>query len=65
MSRTGFWIDTEKLIHQYTNDAPFCLSNSKESVFSLVKPCVEVQDWSDSARIDLGREQSVLKLLND
>ena len=54
MSRTGFWIDSEKLIHQYTNDAPFCLSNPKES-FSLVKPFVEVQDWSDSARIDLGK----------
>ena len=64
MSRTGFWIDTEKLIHQYTNDAPFCLSSSKESVFSLLKPCVEVQDWSDSARIDLGKH-SVLKLITD
>lgn len=62
MSRTGFWIDTEKLIHQYTNDAPFCLSNSKEP-FSLVKPFVEVQDWSDSARIDLGKP-SVWKLIS-
>ena len=30
--RTGFWIDSERILHQFTNDAPF----------SLVEP--QVQD---------------------
>ena len=69
MSRTGFWVDSERLLHQYTNHAPFCLANSQvrnwnnivlnylevlqESMFSLIKPYVEVLDWNDAARIDL------------
>ena len=27
LSRTGFWFDSERVIHQFTNDAPFCLTN--------------------------------------
>jgi len=53
MSRTGFWVDSERLLHQYTNHAPFCLANSQESKFSLLKPYVEVLDWNDAARVDL------------
>lgn len=53
MSRTGFWVDSERLLHQYTNHAPFCLANSHESLFSLMKPYVEVMDWNDAARVDL------------
>jgi len=53
-SGTGFWIDTKRVLHEFTNDAPFCLSSPKsQSVFSLIKPHVEVQDWSDAARVDL------------
>ena len=29
MSRAGFWVDSERLMHQYTNHAPFCLNNAK------------------------------------
>ena len=25
--RTGFWIDSERVLHQYNNDAPFCIIN--------------------------------------
>jgi len=53
MSRTGFWVDSERLLHQYTNHAPFCLKNPKDSAFSLMNPYVEVLDWNDASRIDL------------
>ena len=54
MFRTGFWVDSQRVLHQFTNDAPFCLINSKDqSVFSFVKPYVEVLDWTDAARVDL------------
>jgi len=79
MSRTGFWVDNQRVIHQYTNDAPFCLTNSQsfsyfvlqdpwwgvlqrwsnklnpswDSIFSLMRPHVEVVDWSDASRVDL------------
>ena len=54
LSRTGFWVDSQRVIHQYTNDVPFCLVNPREqSAFSFVKPYVEVMDWADSTRIDL------------
>ena len=54
MSRTGFWVDSQRVLHQYTNDAPFCLINSKDqSLFSFVKPYIEVLDWTDADRIDL------------
>merc|ERR1719348_2047402 len=53
MSKTGFWVDSERVLHQYTNDVPFCLSSSQDSIFSLMRPHVEVVDWKDAARIDL------------
>jgi len=53
MSRAGFWVDSERLMHQYTNHAPFCLNNTKESIFTLTKPYIEVLDWQDASRIDL------------
>jgi len=79
MSRTGFWVDSKRELHSFTNDAPFCLTNSQQfthfvledpwrpivdkwagnvnpswdSTFSLVRPHVEVTDWTDAARIDL------------
>jgi len=53
MSRTGFWVDSERLLHQYTNDAPFCLTNTQDSLFSLIRPHVEVLDWNDASRVDL------------
>lgn len=53
MSKTGFWVDSQRVVHQYTNDAPFCLANPQDSIFSLMRPHVEVIDWKDAARIDL------------
>jgi len=53
MSRTGLWVDSERLLHQYTNDAPFCLANSQDSIFSLMRPYIEVMDWNDASRVDL------------
>jgi len=53
LSRTGFWFDSERVIHQFTNDAPFCLTNPQESVFTLVRPHIEVADWNEASRIDL------------
>jgi hypothetical protein len=26
LSRAGFWFDSERVLHQYTNEAPFCLT---------------------------------------
>jgi len=54
MSRAGFWVDSTKILHAYTNDAPFCLMNSREqSNFSFTKPYIEITDWQDAAQIDL------------
>ncbi|XP_023330135.1 uncharacterized protein LOC111702613 [Eurytemora carolleeae] len=52
-SRTGFWIDSERVLHQYNNDAPFCIINPQDSSFSLSRPRVEISDWVDATRIDL------------
>lgn len=53
MSRTGFWVDSERVIHQFSNDVPFCLTNSKDSIFSLTRPHINVIDWKDASKIDL------------
>jgi len=53
LSRTGFWIDSERILHQFTNDAPFSLVEPQSSSLSLSRPSVEVVDWSDAVRIDL------------
>eukprot|EP00088_Acartia_fossae_P041910 TRINITY_DN4387_c0_g1_i6.p1 TRINITY_DN4387_c0_g1~~TRINITY_DN4387_c0_g1_i6.p1 ORF type:complete len:363 (-),score=51.54 TRINITY_DN4387_c0_g1_i6:436-1524(-) len=53
LSRAGFWIDSERTMHQYTNESPFCLTNPQTSSYSISRPRVEVCDWSDAARIDL------------
>ena len=50
---TGFWWDSQRVIHQYTNDVPFCLINPKDAAFSPVKPFVEVVDWVDVTRVDM------------
>lgn len=62
MSRTGFWYDSERIIHEYANHVPFCLVpqgclNTK-SIFGnklLDSNCrkVEVLDWSDASILDL------------
>jgi len=53
LSRTGFWFDSERVIHQYTNDAPFYLTQPQNTSLSLSKPRIEVIDWPDAFRIDL------------
>jgi len=56
MSRTGFWVDSQRVMHSYTNEAPFCLtpSNTSPSLLpSFPKVKVEVVDWSDAVRVDL------------
>ena len=53
MSRTGFWIDTVKTIHQSTKDAPFCLINTKDTKLFSTSAGVEIVDWTEAARIDL------------
>lgn len=53
LSRAGFWFDSERVLHQYTNDAPFCLTKLQDSSWSLSRPHVEVVDWQDASRIDL------------
>jgi len=56
MSRTGFWVDSQRVMHSYTNEAPFCLSptNTSPSLLpSFPKLKVEVIDWNDAVRVDL------------
>ena len=56
MSRTGFWVDSQRVMHSYTNEAPFCLTptNTSPSLLpSFPKLKVEVIDWNDAARVDL------------
>jgi len=53
LSKTGFWFDHERVLHKFTNDAPFCLASPEDSIFSLTRPHVEVVDWADAAKIDL------------
>jgi len=53
MSRAGFWVDSTKILHAYTNDAPFCLTNPRDQSFSFTKPNIEITDWQDAAQIDL------------
>jgi len=53
LSRTGFWFDSERVLHQFTNDAPFCLTSPQESIFTLIRPHVEVMEWKEASRIDL------------
>lgn len=55
MSRTGFWFDSQRVMHSYTNEAPFSLvpPSSSPNLFSLPRRGIEVMDWSDAARVDL------------
>ena len=56
MSRTGFWVDSQRVMHSYTNEAPFCLTpiNTSPSLLpSFPQPKVEVIDWNDAVRVDL------------
>ena len=56
MSRTGFWVDSQRVMHSYTNEAPFCLTptNTTPSLLpSFPKLKVEVIDWNDAVRVDL------------
>ena len=56
MSRTGFWVDSQRVMHSYTNEAPFCLTptNTSTSLLpSFPRLKVEVVDWNDAVRVDL------------
>lgn len=53
LSKTGFWFDSERVLHKFTNDSPFCLSSPQDSIFSLTRPHIEVIDWAEAAKIDL------------
>ena len=57
MSRTGFWVDSQRVMHSYTNEAPFCLTPNTNTTPSLLPSFpqlkVEVIDWNDAVRVDL------------
>ena len=38
MSRTGFWVDSQRVLHSYTNDAPFCLTPCGKVFLNLLEP---------------------------
>lgn len=37
LSGTGFWFDSERVLHQYTNEAPFCLTKLQVFTLSLLE----------------------------
>jgi len=53
LSRTGFWVDTQRVLHQYVNETPFFLTNPQGNSLSMSRPKIEVCDWADAAQIDL------------
>ena len=50
MSRTGLWVDSQRVIHSFTNSAPFCLTAPGQNLPLFLDPRVEVHDWTDAVR---------------
>jgi len=53
LSRTGFWVDSKRVLHTFTNDVPFSLSTTEDAIFKLQRPHVEVVDWKEATRVDM------------
>ena len=50
----GSWTDITKILHKYTNDVPFCLTNYRDqSDFSFSNPHIEIIGWKDASKIDI------------
>ena len=56
LSRSGFWYDSERKIHEHSTDVPFCLVPQS---IKLPSKGVEVTEWDQAAKVHMDTTKDV------